>query len=57
MNMFLRKNVRRRRKEDQDSALKNLNINHQVEKNMQWKALDKEKPGSHQEYMKSVVSQ
>ena len=56
MNMFLRKHIRRR-KEDQDSALKNLNINHQVEKNMQWKALDKEKPGSQQEYMKSVVSQ
>lgn len=55
--MFLRKNIRRRRKEDQNSALKNSNVNHQVEKNMQWKALGKEKPGSQREYMKSVVSQ
>lgn len=55
--MFLRENIRSRRKEDQDSALKNLDVNHQVEKNMQWKASSKEKPGSQQEYMKSMASQ
>lgn len=36
-------------KEEQDSALKNSNINHQVEENTQGKALDREKPEKQQE--------
>lgn len=43
------------RKEEQGSALKNSSINHQVKGDTQGEALDKEKPDSHQKYMKNVV--
>lgn len=37
------------RNKEPNSAVKDSNINHQVEENIQGKTLDKEKPESHQE--------